>query len=75
LLSALDQAKNATGLSSAGGNAPCGRACSALGSMRTAVARLCELTVSSDRRCDEARSKLRKDEDLVRQARCECAAR
>jgi hypothetical protein len=43
--------------------------------MRRSVARLCELAASSDRRCDEAKARLGKDEALIRQARCECAAR
>ena len=75
MLGALDEAKKATGPSSSGSDTPCGRACTALDSMRRSVARLCELTASSDRRCDEAKRRLGKNEELARQARCECPAR
>jgi hypothetical protein len=74
MLGALDEAKRATGVTSSAGASACGRACTALGSMRRSVARLCELTASSDRRCEEAKGRLAKDEELVKQARCECSA-
>jgi hypothetical protein len=75
LLASLDDAKKGTGLSSGGSDSPCGRACTALGSMRRSVERLCTLSASSDKRCDDSKARLAKDEALVKQARCECAAR
>ena len=74
LLASLDDAKKGSGLSSGGADSPCGRACTALGSMRRSVDRLCSLSASSDKRCDDSKARLAKDEALVKQARCECAA-
>jgi hypothetical protein len=50
----------------------CVRSCKALGSMRRAVDRLCELTGDDDERCENAQTRLEASEQKVRDAGCSC---
>lgn len=54
------------------GDTRCVRSCKALGSMRRAVERLCDLTEQGSR-CESARSRLERSEQRVTDAGCSCA--
>jgi hypothetical protein len=54
--------------------APCDMACRALGSMRRAADRICELAGADHARCAAARDRVAGAEQRIRSARCECRA-
>lgn len=54
------------------GDSRCLRSCKALGSMRRAVDRLCELTGEGDERCENARERLQTSQQKVEGAGCSC---